>query len=355
MKEQGRNPRQVRPVLEGLEDRLVLSVFAPPTSTNAVRIPFGRYTDLKFGVSLADRRLQYTTPDGTQVVVTLYGIGSLAGSSLNADGSLNLVYSGTNASTKIFGFAKGGTGYAPLASILPGVASPNTLSGVGLSPINSLRMPQFTLISGGQVNLTAGVSFFQLYALDGNTHVNLRELPASVASATGGTVTSSENGITLTYSPGPASPQILTKVSGQFTAGANLPYTTRTTNGVPDSGAPQAPPGLDIVIEHVYGPAIASTNPADLAASAAIVRIQGNVQSYKGVDGQGLVLNDIGNLNRVALRSLSDSIIIGQPFGLPAIGSRENVTIVSSPRTIGTTGGVTVIPNLNPNAPLSQL
>lgn len=326
--------------------------FSGPTDDNLVA-PYGRVTDRQNGISIADRRLDYTTPDGTHVIVTLYGIGSLAGSTVNPDGSLNLVYSGTNPGTRIFGFASGGSGFAPLRSILPAGVSAQNLTGVGMSPIGALRMTPFTLVSGGQINLTAGVNIVQLYAIEGDTQVNLRELPESFEQGQNGTESGGDNGITLTYSPGANGSRVLTQVSGQFTAGTNLAYTNPTTAGVPDSGAPSAPPGLAIKVQHVYGPARASTSIANLAGSA-LVDVQGNVQYFKGLDAQGLVLNDMGNLNLVKVNNVVDTTLVGEPFGHSAIGNSQNVTILSTNRVVGTKGGVTVVPNLQPIGPLSQ-
>jgi hypothetical protein len=325
-----------------MEARLVLSQLAVTPAADAAQ-----------GASFLNRRLDYRTPGGTHVTVTLYGAGSLAGSSLNADGSLNLVYSGTSAGSVLIASAHGGNHFVPLRSLLPAGQSPQNLTGVGASPIGNVRLTSFTLVSGGQVNLTAGVNIFQLYAVQADTQINLRELPQTLSAGNGGTAVGGDNGVTLTYGPAGNGGQVLTSVTGQFKAGKNLAYANPTTNGVPNPGDPAAPPGLDIKIQHVAGPDRASTS-LDNVAGSALVDVQGNVQYYKGVDAHGLVLNDMGNLNLVKLKRVSDTTIVGEPFGHASLPNRQNTTIISTTRTTGTKDGVTVVPNLPPIGPLSQ-
>ena len=84
--------------------------------------------------------------------------------------------------------------------------------------------------------------------------------------------------------------------------------------------------------------------------------MQGNIQSLRGLDANGLVLNDTGYLNLIKTGTISNSTIYALPIGhvqTPA-SHRTNVTLVSStPRDFGTRGGVTVLPGLNPIGPLS--
>jgi hypothetical protein len=90
----------------------------------------------------------------------------------------------------------------------------------------------------------------------------------------------------------------------------------------------------------------------DLVGSA-LIDIQGNVQSIRGNTATGMVINDTGNLNLLKFQRVSNSTILGQPFGHVEIGKRSNVSIVSSPRSVDGRGGVTVVKNLRVVGPLS--
>ena len=70
----------------------------------------------------------------------------------------------------------------------------------------------------------------------------------------------------------------------------------------------------------------------DLAGTA-IIDVQGNIQSFRGLSANGLVLNDTGNLNLVKTGLLTNSTIIGQPVGhiQTPLNHRSNVLIISSP------------------------
>jgi hypothetical protein len=88
-------------------------------------------------------------------------------------------------------------------------------------------------------------------------------------------------------------------------------------------------------------------------AGTALVDIQGNVQSFRAHLAQGLVLNDLGNLNLAKIDSAADTTIVGYPFGHAAIPRRSNVTIISSTRTVDDRNGVTVMPGISPTGPLT--
>jgi hypothetical protein len=86
---------------------------------------------------------------------------------------------------------------------------------------------------------------------------------------------------------------------------------------------------------------------------AAVFDVQGNIQSFNGQTAQGLVLNDLGNLNVVKVRHMANSTIQGFPFGHVAITHRTNVTIVTPSRTVADRSDVIVQPGLLPTGPLS--
>ena len=90
----------------------------------------------------------------------------------------------------------------------------------------------------------------------------------------------------------------------------------------------------------------------DLAGTA-LVDIQGNTQSFRALNAQGLVLNGEGNVNLVKIKNTVDTTILGFPFGHAQIPHRQNVTIISSTRSVGDRNGVIALPNLQPTGPLS--
>jgi hypothetical protein len=85
----------------------------------------------------------------------------------------------------------------------------------------------------------------------------------------------------------------------------------------------------------------------------ALIDIQGNLQSLRGVNARGLVLNDVGYANLVKFHSVADSTFIGLPFGHAQFPQRTNVTIVSSSRPVAARNGVTINSTLAPVGPLS--
>src|SRR5262249_31360821 len=124
--------RNARPTLESLEERKLMAraSSAAASSTDLSQVP-GRGIARQLGISVQDRRIAYTTPQGTNVVITLYGIGSLKGSTVDPDGALNLVFSGTRGDSGIVGRVSGGTGRAPIRSMHHLALNPDDLSGIG--------------------------------------------------------------------------------------------------------------------------------------------------------------------------------------------------------------------------------
>lgn len=239
--------RRVRPNIEGLEGRQLLS--------GGVR---HRVQPLPV-FSHLNRQINYATPQGTQVVVILHGFGSLAGSTVAPNGALNLVISGTNAETAIESRTSGGSGRAPLQSVLYPSVAPQDLSGIGGTTLDVLNLQNFDLLPGGLINLTAGIHKIELNSVAGNTQVNLRELPDSF-NGTGAFQTATSNGQTLQFlsqvdSDGNfTGSQTLVGISGQFVPGTNLPVTKATENGPQGLiGTPLSPPGLVAVVNRVHG------------------------------------------------------------------------------------------------------
>jgi hypothetical protein len=88
----------------------------------------------------------------------------------------------------------------------------------------------------------------------------------------------------------------------------------------------------------------------------ALIDVQGNIQSVRGLTANGLVLNDTGYLNLLKTGQLANSTILAQPIGhvQTPMSQRTNVTLVSSAnRDFGTRGGVTLVPGLLQVGPLS--
>lgn len=284
--------RRTQPVMEGLEDRRLLShvslrhsVSTAAASSNGV-------------FSNSGTQFTYTTPTGGQATIQVVGLGNLAGTTVDSAGALNLVYDGTNAFSKIVSHVKGGNGRAPLASILNGqliaAGTENGVSGVGGNVIFAVYLKDFDLIAGGNVNLTSGVNTLVLDSVGANTQVHLRELPPAPSTTTSttstlgivtsqsgtttggavrGTTTTSTStntlqagqsttvtneGVTTAYQTQGNGGQTLTSVEGIFTPGTNIVEPLPT--GQPPQTEPPAPPGVILKINRIKGSSTAPTN-----------------------------------------------------------------------------------------------
>jgi hypothetical protein len=251
--------QQARPSLEGLEGRRLLS--SAPGSAQA-----DIHSLTAPGVV---HQFDYTTPQGSRVDIRLFGLGNLAGTTVDPDGGLNLVFSGTNAATAIIGHVSGGTGQAPLRSFYNADVPPLNLTGIGGSPLAQVHLQDFNLVSGGEVNLTAGVDTLILNSAASNSQIHLRYLPQSFSSTTSTSMSATANGVTTQYSIGKDGSLTLSSVSGQFTPGLNLQAPRSNTTTVPSSAtatgsttltipisssaAPPAPPGIILNINHIQG------------------------------------------------------------------------------------------------------
>jgi len=99
------------------------------------------------------------------------------------------------------------------------------------------------------------------------------------------------------------------------------------------------------------GSAAAGTGPA-------LIDVQGNIQSLRGLTANGLVLNDTGYLNLIKTGQLSNSTILAQPIGHvqtpPAQRTNDVLLISTDNRDFGKRGGVnTLVANLYQIGPLS--
>ena len=90
----------------------------------------------------------------------------------------------------------------------------------------------------------------------------------------------------------------------------------------------------------------------------ALIDVQGDIQSLRGLTANGLVLNDTGNLNLIRTGQISNSTILAQPIGhvdTPQV-KRVNTTLLSSNnRAFRMRGGVTLVAGLYQIGPLSHL
>ena len=262
-----RPSRKARPALEGLEGRELPSTAAAGPGgvhADAASPPPARAIAREIGIPPGDRRISYTTPQGTHVTLTVYGLGSLAGTTVDPDGALNLVFSQTNAATGIIAHVSGGTRRALLRSVQPANLAFGDLSGIGGTALNILNLKDFDLVNNGQINLTSGVHSLFLDSVGVNTQIHLREVPPNILAASqpmpsSSTTTSSipttstSNGVTLQYTQSASGVLTLASVSGQFTAGPNLVEPKRMVGQAVVPGPPPAPPGIVAQVRHVHG------------------------------------------------------------------------------------------------------
>jgi len=280
-------------MLEGLEQRWVPSQAAgglpivPDSSP-----PSGEFFH-------NDQQFNYTTPDGTHVEIKIVGVGSLQGTFVNASG-LHLLFSKTNAYTRIVSKVHGGNQQAALASIysydLYTNCAVTSLSGIGASLLRTINLPNFNLIAGGTINVDSGIANLNLNSVGPNTQINLRVLPTSYLTAfatansnsgvtantnpttsnTSSSSTSSSSSTTPTTSSGTtvgASSnnnssvivtgaflvQSLAGINGEFATAGNI--INVSTPGTP--GPSPAPPGLVLKINRINGN-ITSPSPPNL-------------------------------------------------------------------------------------------
>jgi hypothetical protein len=198
--------RKLRPALEGLEARQLLSA-GPSGAAVDTATPTGV-------LSHHNRQFKYQTPDGGTAVIVIQGHGNLLGTKIvnTASGGTGLFieYADTNTFSKILGNVYGGNGLAPLEGIVnrnlvdarpnllnesPPTTTPppppaplttddisalNNLSGVGGNPLQSVILNQWNLVAGGNINLTSGVNTLVLNSIAADTQVHLRNIPVQL-------------------------------------------------------------------------------------------------------------------------------------------------------------------------------
>jgi hypothetical protein len=251
--------RRARPVLEALEGRLVLS--QAPGGLSVVADQSAGTLPLRHNFNFT--QINYTIPSGlpnagTHVLLKIVGRGSLKGSFVDSsNGALNLLFSKTNAYTRIMSDVHGGTGQADLASInsadlfnstdLINHSATQSLSGIGVSVLHTINLPNFNLIAGGTINVTSGIDILSLNSVAANTQIQLRELPSTVTAGENTTTTNAS--VQNSFVTGAFLVQSLAGINGEFLSAGNIVNVT-----VPGaSGPPPAPPGIVIKISHING------------------------------------------------------------------------------------------------------
>ena len=183
--------RRTAPALEGLEDRRLMNArIITPSGKPINDKDLARFQVQKQNnVPLSDRRIAYTTPQGTNVQLTLFGFGTLAGTKVRPDGSLDLVYNHTTNTSKLVGHVSGGTGMASLASLRDADVVARSPTTTGSDPISVVNLKKFRLLRNGYINIEGGVGTLALASAGTNSQIHIGLLPpvASTSSNTGAT------------------------------------------------------------------------------------------------------------------------------------------------------------------------
>jgi hypothetical protein len=312
---------RARPVIESLEGRRLLSAGG---SHAAAAQPAASPAGV---LSAKGQVFRYVTLTGGIATVRIVGVGSLAGvgsvpgTYVDSSGALHIVYGGTNVYSKITGSVQGGGGHAPLASIqnlqLINAGQPNSLSGVGGTPVAAVLMSSFDLVPGGTINLTPGVTNVSLRSIGLNTNVQLRNLPPHpsyrILPANAGNTAGGNSGLfgvlATTVSPGtPGSGALLLPVAG----------------GVPSTNQSQITTivGTTLVPAVTGNSALTSTGSTgssgtlEAGQSASITTAQGVTLSYASDGGRLQVLTNVSG-SFTAQPNLLEPLAPGQALTEP--------------------------------------
>ena len=222
--------------LESLEERNLLSaaIITPNGSRIALKDLQHVVNVRANNVPLSDRRMSYITPQGTQVKLTLYGFGSLAGTTVDSNGTLNIVYSKTTATTKIVGHTIGGTGYAPIGSIRNVNTIPGSASSSGVSAVGVVNLKHFNLVSGGYINLEGGVNTLALASAGANSAIYMTGVSVPTPSSSS---SSSSNTGTITGTSTSGLGTTTSTTTGSTTTSNATGLTSGTGSGVPTIGS----------------------------------------------------------------------------------------------------------------------
>jgi hypothetical protein len=291
---------------------------------------------------------RYDTPAGGVATVRIVGVGSLDGTSVDSSGALKIVYGGTNVFSKITGQVNGGGGVARLASIrnkqLIDAGQPNSLSGVGGTPLAAVLMSPFDLEAGGSINLTPGVTSVVLHSIGANTDVQLRTLPPApsyrILPANPGNTAGGQSALfgvltTAASSGSTGTSSVLLPVAGGVPASGLGPTTTIT--------------GITL-IPAVTGNTTLSTGTSaptlEAGQSAAITSAQGVTLSYVADGGRSQVLTNVSgsfSAQPNLLETLAPGQALTEPPAPPGIilkansigGSSQVINPVSDSKIFG--------------------
>jgi hypothetical protein len=144
------------------------------------------------GIDHRFRRFSYLTDEGARVIVTLYGAGTLKGSTVDDAGVLNLVYNNTNRESRLIVHVQGGPGYALIRGIRDADVAPKSPAITGSDPIGNVNMKRMRLVNQGYINLTGGAKFLRIDQIGKGSTLELNDLPATTTSAPTTTITNVE-------------------------------------------------------------------------------------------------------------------------------------------------------------------
>ena len=201
-------------------------------------------------------------------MLTLFGLGTMAGTTVDANGVLHIVYDNTGPNSRILAHVAGGNGRAKLGSIVDADVPALGFSGVGSNEIGAVKLLGFDLIDGGLINLAGGVGTLQLNSIGSNTMVDVRSLPISagttnpsptspvetlqfVTTANGGTELAGFGGFTVPGSGSGASAQV-NQNNVTTVVGAGGQVQVLSTGGAATS-AKVPPPGVNVLVNQING------------------------------------------------------------------------------------------------------
>jgi hypothetical protein len=218
-----RKSRRAQPAVENLEGRQLLRASTTIRGKEVNNKDLQRtLTQIANSSPLSDRRISYTTPQGTQVQITLYGLGTLKGTTVEPDGTLDLVYNDTSTSSQIVGHTQGGTGQANIRTLRDADININDFSGIGSNEVGAVKLATFNLVDGGKINLAGGVGLLALNTIGLNTQLDLRANPTP----SGTTLPSDTVVPTLTFFTTPGGGQQLAGIGGLTVPGAGVGTST---------------------------------------------------------------------------------------------------------------------------------
>lgn len=261
---------RARPGCEALEGRQLLDAGAAPdadlAALQAEAVPAADVAELRADavrdVVVNPRMIRYRT-GGARVTVGLVGPGNLRGSTVGADGALNLVFSGTGQDSAIVGRVKGGRGRAPLGSIRSAGLPLFSTTGTGGTPIAFINLHRFDLVDNGTVNLLGGIGAMYLGSTGANTQVLMKQGPISPIinpltrsnTNTGGVIVTSQTstGTVTNVTPSPSGDVLVPSTGTGTVLASGTTLTGEVLIPATPSTVPERATGIDFQIDRVRG------------------------------------------------------------------------------------------------------